>query len=125
MREYVMIMTHKTNVQLLGLIDLLRENSRKQDAHIWNRIASDLAKPTRQRRLVNIYKLNKYTKENETVIVPGKVLGTGEILHKLNVAAFSFSDGAKEKIIKAKGQCFTIPELLQKNPKGQDVKILG
>ena len=120
-----MIMTQKTNIQMLGLIDLLRDNSRKQNANIWGRIAADLEKPTRQRRLVNIYKLDKYTKENETVIVPGKVLGTGELSHKINVAAFSFSDGAKEKILKAKGQCLTITELLQKNPNGKDIRILG
>ena len=110
---------------MVGLIDLLREISRKQQSALGSRIAAELEKPTRQRRLVNIYKLDKYTKDNETVLVPGKVLGTGELSHKVNVAAYSFSDGAKEKIMKAKGQCFTIPELLEKNPKGQNVRIIG
>ncbi len=118
-------MSQKTNVQTIGLIDLLREISRKQNAAIWSRIASELEKPTRSKRLVNIYKLDKYTADNETVLIPGKVLGTGELSHKVNVAAYSFSEGAKQKILKAKGQCFTIQELAEKNPKGQNVKILG
>jgi large subunit ribosomal protein L18e len=92
---------------------------------IWKRIAKDLEKPTRQRRIVNLYKINKNTKDSEAVIVPGKVLGTGELDHKVLVVAWDFSDGAKEKITKAKGACMTIPEMLEKNPKGKDLRIMG
>lgn len=115
----------KTNVQMIGLIDLLKQQSRKQNVHLWKRIASDLEKPTRQRRLVNLWKIEKYAKDNEIVLVPGKVLGTGEVQKKLQVAAYAFSESAKEKILKANGECMSIPELLQKNPKGKQVRILG
>lgn len=117
--------TGPTNVQMIGLINLLRKSSIEQKSVIWQRIADDLEKPTRKRREVNLYKIDKYTKDNEAVIVPGKVLGTGMLSHKVVVAAWSFSEGAKQKIIGAKGSCMTIADMLQKNPKGKNLRIMG
>jgi len=59
------------------------------------------------------------------VVVPGKVLGAGEINHPVIVAAFSFSEKAKEKIKAAKGKCLSFIDLIKKNPKGSNVKIIG
>lgn len=117
--------TGPTNVQLIGLIQMLRKLSSEQKIGIWKRIAYDLEMPSRKRRVVNVYSLSKCTKENENVIVPGKVLGTGMIDHKVNVAAFEFSEGARKKIMSAKGTCMHISDMMQKNPKGKDVRIIG
>ena len=57
--------------------------------------------------------------------VPGKVLGAGQIDHPINVAAFAFSDQARLKILRAKGKCMSILDLINKNPKGAEVKVLG
>jgi len=84
-----------------------------------------LLKSKRRRIAVNISRISRYTKENDEVIVPGKVLGSGTISHPVKVAAFAFSDEARSKIIKAKGECLTIPELAEMNPKGSNVKIIG
>jgi len=70
-------------------------------------------------------RLNRFTKENETVVVPGKVLGAGSMGHSLVIAALSFSDTAKQQIENAKGKCISIAELLKQNPKGKDIKIIG
>ncbi len=110
---------------MIDLISLLRKESHTQEAGIWKNIAVELGKPTRNRRVVNISRLNRFTKENEVVIVPGKVLGSGAIDHSVVVAAFSFSQSAKDQITKAKGKCITIQELLKQNPKGKDVRIIG
>ncbi|MFC1754008.1 50S ribosomal protein L18e [Thermoproteota archaeon] len=117
--------TGPSNVQLRGLIQLLKKQGSEQKVNIWKRIAKDLEKSARNKRIVNVYSLDKNTKENENIIVPGKVLGTGEINHKVNVAAFDFSDGAKKKISQAKGTCMHIADMLQKNPKGKDLRIIG
>ena len=117
--------TGPTNEHLQNLIRDLRKQSSEQKVGIWKRIAQDLEKPTRQRRAVNLYSLNLNTKDNETIIVPGKVLGTGEIDKSITVAAFSFSENAKQRIQSAKGKCITIHELLKNNPKGKDVRIMG
>jgi large subunit ribosomal protein L18e len=117
--------TGPTNVQLIGLIQTLRKLSSEQKVGIWKRIAYDLEMPSRNRRVVNVYSLSKCTKDNENVVVPGKVLGTGMIDHKVNVAAFEFSEGARKKIIGAKGTCIYISDMMQKNPKGQNLRIMG
>ncbi|MBI4150053.1 50S ribosomal protein L18e [Candidatus Woesearchaeota archaeon] len=117
--------TGPTNVQTIALVQLLRKHASEQNINLWRRIADDLEMSTRQRREVNLFRLDKHTKENEMVIVPGKVLGGGDLRHKVTVAAFNFSQSAVEKIKKANGSCLTIPEMLQKNPKGQNVRIIG
>lgn len=110
----------KTNPHLTQLIRDLRKLSAKRKVKLWKRIAEDLAKPTRNKREVNISRINQNTKENDTIIVPGKVLGTGDINHKVNVAAFQFSESAKTKI-----NAITIEELMKKNPEAKGVKIIG
>ncbi|HIE18647.1 TPA: 50S ribosomal protein L18e [Candidatus Bathyarchaeota archaeon] len=117
--------TKITNPELLSLIRFLRKKSRENEAALWRRIAEMLSKPKRRRVAVNLSRINRYTKENDEVIVPGKVLGSGVINHPVKVAAFTFSDKARSKIIKAKGKCLTIPELAEMNPKGSNVKIIG
>ena len=107
-----------------NLIVDLKRLSIEQNKKIWKRIASDLEKPTRQRRIVNLVKIDQYAKENETVIVPGKVLAGGDLTKKAIVAAYQFSDSAFEKINKI-GKAVTIKELIQINPKGNKVRIIG
>ncbi len=115
----------KTNTHLNQLALNLYKISSETKANLWSRIADDLLMPTRQRRLVNVFKLNLYSKDGDVIVVPGKVLGTGDLNHQVTVAAFGFSKSAIEKIKNAKGNVMTIPELIQKNPKGKDVKIFG
>ena len=117
--------TGPSNKHLKALIQELRKESSTQKAGLWKRIADDLEKPTRRRREVNISRINRNTKANETVIVPGKVLGTGTLGHALVIAAWSFSEGAKKRIQESKGKVLSIPELLKQNPKGKDVRIIG
>jgi large subunit ribosomal protein L18e len=116
--------TGPTNPELRNLINELRKQSRDHQVKIWKRVAEDLEKPSRQRRIVNLYKINKYTKENETIIVPGKVLGVGELDHNLVVAAFGFSESAVEKINKI-GKAIQIKELIKESPKGKKIRIIG
>ena len=114
----------KKNEELSALIAQLKKASIDNKVNLWKRVALDLEKPTRSRRIINIYKLSKYSKENDFVVVPGKVLGEGELNHKLNVAAYNFSDEALKKI-QGKGKAMTLLELVKTNPKGKNVKILG
>jgi large subunit ribosomal protein L18e len=115
----------KSNEQLQGLIRELKKHSSSQKAPIWKRVASDLEKPTRQRRIVNLTRINRYTKENEIIVVPGKVLGTGELDHRVTIAAYNFSKQALDKIARSKGTVYSIYEFMQKNPKGQKTRIIG
>jgi len=117
--------TGATNPILLGLIEDLKKKSVEQKVNIWNKVASDLQRPTRKRRLVNLSKINTYSKENETVIVPGKVLGSGILDHKVTISAYQFSDGAKEKLQKAGAKIIPLNELIKESPKGKGIRIIG
>jgi large subunit ribosomal protein L18e len=115
--------SHK-HEELNVLISELKKLAIQKNVPLWKRVAEDLEKPTRQRRTVNVYKLSMYCKDNEIIIVPGKVLGTGDLDHKLNVAAFNFSDEAHKKISE-KGKAMTIQDLMKQNPDGKNVRIIG
>jgi len=117
--------TGATNPILKGLIEDLKNKSIEQKVNIWNKIASDLQRPTRKRRIVNLSKLNRYTKENETIIVPGKVLGSGILDHKLIISAYQFSESAKEKLAKAGAKIIPLNDLIKESPKGKRIKIIG
>ena len=114
-----------TNPELIELIRFLKKQSRENKANIWRDIAERLAKPKRKRIAVNISHINRCTQKNEMVVVPGKVLGAGEIGHPVTVAAFAFSEKAKEKIKATRGKCLSFFDLIKKNPKGSNVKIIG
>jgi large subunit ribosomal protein L18e len=114
-----------TNPELVKLIRFLKKKSREHKAKIWKAIAEKLAVSRRRRIAVNISRINRYTARNDVVVVPGKVLGAGELDHPVTIAAFAYSETAKQKIKRARGKCLTLPELVEKNPKGSNVKIIG
>ena len=113
--------TGPTHPELRNLINELKQLSLSEKVPFWKRIAIDLAKPTRQRRAINLSRINRYVNSNETVVIPGKVLGTGEPNEKVTVAAWQFSQSAKEKL----KNNLTIKELMKKNPKAKKLKIIG
>ena len=114
----------KTNPRLTALISLLKNKSRENEAKIWREIASRLETPNRNYAEVNLSKINRYIKNGETVIVPGKVLGSGVLEQSVKIAALNCSASATSKIRDAKGQCMTIEQLINDNPKGSGVRIL-
>ena len=117
--------TKSTNPEIIQLIQFLKKQSREKDAGIWLDVAKNLAKPSRQRVAVNLSKINRYTERNATVVVPGKILASGTLDHAITVAAFGASDKAKEKLAAVKATYLSIAELVEKNPQGSNVKIIG
>ena len=113
------------NQQLTSLITELKKAAIIQKVNLWKRIANDLDKPTSKRRIVNLSRINRYCKDNEVIVVPGKVLSVGELDKKLTIAAYDFSGNAVQKITKSGSKAITIYELLKKNPNGSKVRIIG
>lgn len=108
----------KTNPELVKTIIEAKKKEK------WIAIAGALSSPRINKVNVNLDKINKEAKEGEVIIVPGKVLSEGEISKKIKVVAFSFSEKAKEKIEKAKGETLTIMEEIKKNPEAKHVRII-
>ncbi len=113
--------TGPTNKHLKNLIASLK----KQKINLWQRIARELSKPTRKRRTLNLSKIQRFAKEGETIIVPGKVLAAGNLTKRVTIAAWQFSEKAENMIKKSGSSIITIEDLMKKNPKGTDVRILG
>ncbi len=116
--------TKTTNPELIQIIRLLKKESREKQAAIWMDIAEYLSKSRSGRIAVNLSTINRNTKRSDVVVVPGKILGSGTINHAVTVASFGASEKAKEKLLSVKAKYLSIPELLEKNPKGTNVKII-
>ncbi len=116
---------NKTNPQLITLINELKKTAKEKEAPIWKDIALRLEKPLRNWAEVNLEKIDKHVNEKETAVVPGKVLSTGNLNKKISIAAWSFSEKTREKIKKSGGKTLTIKELLEKNPEGKNIRIMG
>jgi len=113
-----------TNPELIQLIRFLKKQSAEKEAGIWRDVAKHLAKTRQNRAAVNLSSINRHTQKGDAIIVPGKILGSGSINHSVTVAAFNASEKAKEKLAAAKAKYLSIPELVEKNPKGANVKII-
>ncbi len=116
--------TGPTNPRLIRMINKLEKVSRLNNAAIWKSIAEKLRKPTRARIEVNLWKINKYLEESKVIVVPGKVLGEGEINKPATIVAANFSETAKRKIEAAGGKAYLLDEYAEENPKGSNIKII-
>ncbi len=98
----------KTNVILAEAIFIAKKNNLKE-------IASAIACSTRKQAKVNVGKLNEI--KAEVVIVPGKILSSGEITKKIKVYALGCSKVALEKLKKAGCEYKPLIEALKKDNK--------
>jgi large subunit ribosomal protein L18e len=116
-------MSHKitgpSNYHVRKLIRILWKTKRR----IWKNVSDKLAGPKRNRIEANLYRINKKTKNNDTIVVPGKILGVGELDHKITIACLNSSKSAKKKIEASGSKLVSIEELLEQNPDGRNVKI--
>ena len=115
----------KTNPILISLIQDLKKKAFENDAPIWKDIALRLEKPSRNWPQVNLERIDNNIRVKETALIPGKVLSSGNLTKKVTIAAWNFSDKSIEKIKKAGGKTISIQELVESNPKGKDIRILG
>ncbi len=107
----------KTNSELVETLMLAEKNK------LWE-LAKRLSSPRRKMTELNLEEVNKETKENETVLIPGKVLGKGNITKKIKIVALGFSSSAEEKLKKSGCEISTIKEELEKNKTLKGVRIL-
>ncbi|MHA2077126.1 MAG: 50S ribosomal protein L18e [Candidatus Thorarchaeota archaeon] len=113
-----------TDPNTRALINALRKTSTKHNVGIWKRVAELVARPARKRATVNVGKISRHTNAGDIIVVPGKVLGSGNLSHKVTVAALNASTSARTVIVGAGGTLISINELLTKIPKGKGVTII-
>jgi len=118
-----MTLEHK-NEKLQELISSLKTQSIEQKSGLWKRLAIELEKPTRHQRVVNLSKIEKFTQDNDVVLVPGKLLSGGELTKKITIIAYSYSQKTLDKI-SGKANIISIEEALKKYPNAKNIKIIG
>ena len=113
----------KSNPRLSSLIADLKSAARSSGGDVWGDIADRLEKPRRTHAEVNLGRIERYAQEDETVVVPGKVLGSGVLQKDVTVAAVDFSGSAETKIEQA-GEIVSLEEAVQNNPEGSNVRVI-
>lgn len=90
----------------------------------WNKIAQLISGSKKKYSSVNLKEIDKKSKEGDTIVVPGKVLASGNLSKKIRICAMNFSESAKEKLKDSKTEGVMIIEEIKKNPNAEEVKIL-
>lgn len=109
---------NKTNDELVSTIVAAKKSG------AWLSVASLLSSSRRNAIDVNLSDIDKIASEGDIIVVPGKVLSQGEVKKKIRIAAYKFSEKAKEKLLKEKAQLVTILEEIKQNPDAKGVKIV-
>ncbi len=110
--------TRKTNPEIVRTLLVLKKNKS------WLKIAQIISSSTRKFSSINLDKINKASKEGDTIVVPGKVLSSGRLDKKIRIAALSFSEKAMEKLREVKAEIASLIEEVKKNPEARGIKIL-
>src|SRR3989338_3119235 len=116
--------TGPTNEITENLISELKKRAAIQKVPLWKRVALDIERATRSRREVNLSRIDRHSNENDVVVVPGKVLASGTIEHKITLAAFNISKSAEEKLLKAGCKIVSLLDISKESPKGKKIKII-
>ena len=85
-------------------------------------LSKKLTAPASQYLKINLDKLDEV--KGDKIMVVGKILGQGEVSKKIKVSALGFSEGAREKLVKAGCEIKTIKEEIESNKKLEGVEIL-
>ena len=113
----------KTSPRLSSLVADLKSAARDSGGEVWRDVAERLEKPRRTHAEVNLGRIERYAREEETVVVPGKVLGSGVLQKNVTVAAVDFSTTAREKIEQV-GDAVTLEQAVDGNPEGSNVRVI-
>lgn len=108
----------KTNPALVETLNLANESAG------WSKLAKILSSSTRKYSSLNLSQIDAETKEGDTVVIPGKVLSSGNITKKVRICSLSISQSAKDKLKSTKSEYASIAEEIKSNKKGEGIKIL-
>ncbi|HXW36853.1 MAG TPA: 50S ribosomal protein L18e [Nitrososphaerales archaeon] len=111
-----------TNPLLRQTVVLLERAGK--DAAVWRSASQLLSSPALTKVEVNVGRISRLSEGGAKLLVPGKVLGWGNLDKKVTVGAFSFSSSAKQKITAAGGSAITIGDFVKKYRDGRNVKIV-
>ena len=103
----------------------LKRASLRHHAPIWRRVSEYALKPSAARRSTNVNSIDAHTRQDDVVVFPGKVLGTGTISHRISLFCFGISESAASKIRQAGGRILDHTSIVSERPTGREVVLLG
>ncbi|MCK4669579.1 MAG: 50S ribosomal protein L18e [Nanoarchaeota archaeon] len=106
------------NKELTNMIREIKTLAINQKSKFWKRVATELEKPRKNMRVVNVGKLKRVVRKGEIAVIPGKVVGSGK--YDGDIAAYQFSETVKNN-----NKTMDLDELMKKCPKGQKCRIIG
>ncbi len=68
---------------------------------------------------VNVSKIERLAKENETIVVPGRVIGTAKMTKKVKIYAYAFSAAAEKNVIASGSSALGMEEFLKAKQTGR------
>lgn len=116
--EFKKRVKRKTNPEIAETIKLAQKNEP------WKQVAKILSGSTRLYASVNLSDIDKETTPGDTVLILGKVLGSGDLTKKVRICALSFSESALAKLKKTKSEAVSIIDEIRINKKAAGVKII-
>src|SRR3989338_465913 len=103
--------SRKTNPAFSNVLTSARKNKS------WVKLAHVLSGPTRIQASINLKQIDEQTKAGDTILVPGKILSSGNLTKKVRICALGISASAREKLKASKSEFVTIAEEIKDNPK--------
>ncbi|MDP2666731.1 MAG: 50S ribosomal protein L18e [Candidatus Diapherotrites archaeon] len=106
-----------TNPMTRQLVVQLDKQGKKTKQNVFRTLATLIQTSTRNRAEVNVDHLNGMAIrfKDKVFVVPGKVMGKGDVSEKMEVAALGFSQAARDKITGKQGTIYTLAQLIENN----------
>lgn len=108
----------KTNPELTETIRLAFKN------RSWLPLARFLSSSTRKYASVNLSEIEKRTSAGDTILVPGRVLSSGNLTKKVRICAVGISTNALTKLKETKSVYASIKDEIKSNPKAEGIKTI-
>jgi large subunit ribosomal protein L18e len=99
--------------------------ARSSKKPVYRRAVRMLSKRVNRLVEVNVGKLDAISAEGGILLVPGKVLGEGDVSKELHVGAVAFTGSAIQKISAAGGEALLIKDFVAKYEEGKGVLLVG
>lgn len=120
-----MVAERKSNPELRRLIRELYRQGRNHQTPLWEAAAERMDRARHARRPVNVGHLDRIAKPKDVLLVPSKLLASGNISKPVTVAALAYSPGAREKVVAAGGTVLSLHELLVKHADAKGVRLVA
>lgn len=114
----------KTDENLKLIVQNLTELSRNNSSDLWRDVAKRINGGRRRYASLNLGKIDRHSNEGDVLVVPGTILGAGNITKKMTLASLHISRKALEKVQAAGCTYKSISELSEENPKGTNIRIM-